>query len=223
MTFALTKARLYGVTIDEPVRKRAIQRAYLKITAANTDTDMDLGDTGGTFWTAAVAADSTAANVRTALHALDTKAQSFLGVRGEELVDRFRDDGVNGFSIVAAGEFTTAGGDTDETIPVSGALATDIALVTLHTAGGTPRTVVDASASSDQIDVDMSDDPSTDHVLSYLLLRARPGTNYRVSIQNNLPNLTFQSGSGETEYNLVLEWELKDGELPTRLEWDTTA
>lgn len=78
----------------------------------------------------------------------------------------------NNFVVFAAGEFTTAGGDADETITVSGLLATDIVLVTLHTAGATPRTIIDASASAGQIDVDMSGDPSTDHVLSYVALRA---------------------------------------------------
>lgn len=74
--------------------------------------------------------------------------------------------------VVAAGEHTTAGGDANETISVSGALATDIALVTLHTVGTTPRTITTASASADQVDVVMSGDPSTDHVLSYVVLRA---------------------------------------------------
>lgn len=74
--------------------------------------------------------------------------------------------------VVAAGEFTTVGGDADETISVSGVLATDLVLVNVHTAGGTPRTVVDASASANQIDVDMSGDPSTDHVLTYVVYRA---------------------------------------------------
>ena len=74
--------------------------------------------------------------------------------------------------IVAAGEFTTAGGDANETITVSGALATDIVHVTLHTKGATPRTILTASSSAGQIDVVMSGDPSTDHVLSYSVLRA---------------------------------------------------
>lgn len=74
--------------------------------------------------------------------------------------------------VVAAGEFTTAGGDANESITVSGALASDIVLVTLHTAGSTPRTVVTAQAGADSIAVVMSGDPSTDHVLSYVLLRA---------------------------------------------------
>ncbi len=74
--------------------------------------------------------------------------------------------------VVAAGEHTTAGGDANETITVAGALATDIVLVTLHTVGATPRTITTASASAGQIDVVMSGDPSTDHVLSYVVLRA---------------------------------------------------
>lgn len=81
-------------------------------------------------------------------------------------------DNAPAYDIVAAGEFTTVGGDADETITVTGALATDIVIVNVHTAGSTPRTVVDASASAGQIDVDMSGDPSTDHVLSYVVLRA---------------------------------------------------
>ena len=74
--------------------------------------------------------------------------------------------------VVAGGEFTTAGGDADETITVSGALATDLVHVTMHTVGASPVTILDAAASSGQIDVDMSADPSTDHVLTYSVLRA---------------------------------------------------
>lgn len=71
-----------------------------------------------------------------------------------------------------AGEFTTAGGDTDETIAVSGVVDTDLVVVTVQTAGGSPVTVVDAAAGTDQIDVDMSADPSNDHVLTYVVYRA---------------------------------------------------
>lgn len=74
--------------------------------------------------------------------------------------------------VFAAGEFTTAGGDADEAITVTGAVATDIVLVTLQTAGAVPVTIIDAAAGVDVIDVDMSADPSTDHVLSFMVLRA---------------------------------------------------
>lgn len=74
--------------------------------------------------------------------------------------------------VVAAGEFTTAGGDANETITVAGALATDLVHVTLHTKGASPVTILTASVSAGQIDVVMSGDPSTDHVLTYSVLRA---------------------------------------------------
>ena len=74
--------------------------------------------------------------------------------------------------VLAAGTHTTAGGDANESITVSGALSTDIAIVTLKTAGATPRTITTAAAATNAINVVMSGDPSTDHVLSYVVLRA---------------------------------------------------
>ena len=74
--------------------------------------------------------------------------------------------------VMFAGEFTTAGGDANETITVTGALATDLVHATLHTVGGTPRTILTARANTNAIDVVMSGDPSTDHVLTYTVLRA---------------------------------------------------
>lgn len=71
-----------------------------------------------------------------------------------------------------AGTFTTAGGDASESIPVVGALGTDTCVVTVKTAGGTPRSIVAAAAGTDAIAVTMSGDPSTDHVLQYQVFRA---------------------------------------------------
>ena len=77
-----------------------------------------------------------------------------------------------GYRVFAAGEFTTAGGDSSETITVSGAATSDLALVLVKTAGATPRSIVAAAAGSGSIAVTLSGDPSTDHVLTYVLLRA---------------------------------------------------
>lgn len=71
-----------------------------------------------------------------------------------------------------AGSFTTAGGDANETITVTGATGTDIAIVTLSAKGGTPRTILTAAANTDAIDLVFSGDPSTDHTVSYMVLRA---------------------------------------------------
>lgn len=73
--------------------------------------------------------------------------------------------------IVAQGEFTTAGGDANETIPVTGCLETDYALVSIKTNGATPRTLVSYDTDAGSIGVVMSGDPSTDHVLSWMVFR----------------------------------------------------
>lgn len=74
--------------------------------------------------------------------------------------------------IIAAGSFTTAGGDANETITIAGALETDVCHVTLNDRGASPVTILDAQAASGQINVVMSADPSTDHILDYTLVRA---------------------------------------------------
>lgn len=71
-----------------------------------------------------------------------------------------------------AGTFTTAGGDTTESITVTGATATDIAVVTVKTAGASPVSIVAAAAGTNAITVTTSADPSTDHVLYYVVYRA---------------------------------------------------
>jgi hypothetical protein len=71
-----------------------------------------------------------------------------------------------------AGTFTTLGGDAAESIPVVGALATDIVVVTVKTKGAAAKSIVAAAAATDAIDVTMSDDPSSDHVLQYVVFRA---------------------------------------------------
>jgi len=74
--------------------------------------------------------------------------------------------------VIAAGTFTTAGGDANESITVTDCASGDIAIVTVKTNGATPRTVTTASAGSGAIAVVMSGDPSTDHVLQYVVLRS---------------------------------------------------
>lgn len=75
------------------------------------------------------------------------------------------------YAVKAAGTFTTVAGSAAQTIPVTGTLSTDIVHVTLRTAGATPRTVLTAAPATGQINVTMSLDPSSDHVLQYTVLR----------------------------------------------------
>lgn len=82
MAFAVTVVEAYGIEVEEALNKRYIQYLNLTITAANTDTDWDLGDnvTGslGTFWTAA---DGTATGLTAlgAIQDIETRARASVG------------------------------------------------------------------------------------------------------------------------------------------------
>lgn len=82
------------------------------------------------------------------------------------------DAATGAFKAVAAGTFTTAGGDAAETITDALVAATDVCIVSVMTAGATPRSVVAANTGSGSIAVTLSGDPSTDHVLQYIVFRA---------------------------------------------------
>jgi len=71
-----------------------------------------------------------------------------------------------------AGKHTTLGGGAAEAFTVTGVAATDIVLVTLQAQGSTPRTVLYAAPTLNTITVTFSGDPSTDHIVSYMVLRA---------------------------------------------------
>lgn len=74
--------------------------------------------------------------------------------------------------VVGAGIFTTAGGDANESITVSGCVGTDTAIVWVQKAGATPRTVDTITPGTGSVAVVLSGDPSTDHKLGYIVIRA---------------------------------------------------
>lgn len=79
----------------------------------------------------------------------------------------------NGLAVVYAGLKTTAGGSATEAITISNVLVGDIPVVVVNTVGGTPRTVTTAKVTaSGTLTVVFSGDPSTDHVLNVVILRA---------------------------------------------------
>jgi predicted RecA/RadA family phage recombinase len=74
--------------------------------------------------------------------------------------------------VFAAGVFTTVGGDANETITVANLLSTDVVVASLAQKGASPVTILTAIAAAGQINVVMSNDPSTDHKIAYHVLRA---------------------------------------------------
>lgn len=53
MAFAVTAYKAYGLPIEQPVDEKFIQVYELTYTRAAADVDADIGDSAGTFWTAA--------------------------------------------------------------------------------------------------------------------------------------------------------------------------
>lgn len=74
--------------------------------------------------------------------------------------------------LVAAGIFTTAGGDANESITEAAVTGTDTAVVFVQKAGATPRTVDTITPGAGSIGVVLSGDPSNDHKLGYFVFRA---------------------------------------------------
>lgn len=82
MAHAVTVVEAFGVEVEEALNKRYIQYMNLTITAANTDTDWDIGDYAagslGTFWTSA-AGTATGLAALGAIQDIDKRARVSLG------------------------------------------------------------------------------------------------------------------------------------------------
>jgi len=78
---------------------------------------------------------------------------------------------LGGGLIIAAGIHETVGGAATESITLAGVVATDVAVVTLHTAGAAAKTIASVKAGAGKIDVVFSGDPAADHVLNYCVIR----------------------------------------------------
>ncbi len=92
MTFQLTKFKARSTAFQNPTRKLGIQQVHLVFSGANTDAAVDLSDTGGTFWTAALA-DTTNGTLATqalaALTQIAANAVDLIGIRSETLINGF--------------------------------------------------------------------------------------------------------------------------------------
>lgn len=71
-----------------------------------------------------------------------------------------------------AGFAGCVGGNAQETISIPGVLVSDVVIVTLRQVGVTPRTILTAIAGNNEIVVTFSGDPSNDHAVWYMILRA---------------------------------------------------
>lgn len=102
MAFALAKVRAYGVEAEEALNKRYRQFYILDITAANTDTDLDLSDNSGTFWSAVDGSEPGDTALAT-LKDIVTRSDALIAVKSEPLLSKVQVGTVSG-----AGEYSVA-------------------------------------------------------------------------------------------------------------------
>lgn len=117
----------------------------------------------GTFWGYALEANAVSGSTAT----INVKLES-----AGNLVSPAAGAVATGYVCILAGKHTTAGGDANEAITATGAVATDIALVTMQTQGTGSRTILSAVPATDAINVVLSGDPSTNHIIAWAIFRA---------------------------------------------------
>ncbi len=116
MAFALTKFKAYGIRHSGAVRPHAKQVCEFHITAANTDTALDLDNPSGTFWTAALANATYGSLATQALNVFLTQMPAvthrYLGVLGDPLGAY-----VQVLTLTAGAQYTTTLGGTTAHYP----------------------------------------------------------------------------------------------------------
>jgi hypothetical protein len=84
MAVACTGYKAYGIDIQEPVTKRALQVFELTLTAAAADVTFDLSDVGGTAWSA-IDGDALGLAAKTAFTTVLSKVEKMLSWKCLEL------------------------------------------------------------------------------------------------------------------------------------------
>lgn len=79
---------------------------------------------------------------------------------------------VPAYVVVYAGTYTTVGGSATEAQTVTGVASTDLVLSSLKVKGAVARTILTTAATANTITYVFSGDPSTDHQVTYQVLRA---------------------------------------------------
>jgi hypothetical protein len=228
MTIALVSFRAYGVEAEEAVNKRYKQVMSMSITAANTDVDIDFGDYSGTFWSA-VSGSEPGTTALLAIKDIQRRAKTFLGLGGTGIAGKVQAD-ASYTAYTSIDSSASAGGAATETLTVSGLLTTDnILAVSQFQKGANGTAIIDYGNASGQcgtngqLDAEWTGNPGAGAKVRVFLSRTsttvQAGT-YQLAMDgtnDQLPNLLFVSGDAPTAYTVMLEWELKDEEIPVEV------
>lgn len=209
MAFDITSCRVYPLEVEEPLRKTFPHVCELAVTAANSDTSLDLAT--------ASASDSDAAALKTFLSRIDAFfAPAY--VPGLVAVD-----GSN--QIIKYDSAASAGGGATETLTVTGVLAADeILAVTQRTKGANSVALVawtDTGRSNNQLAVEWTGNPGAGAVLRVLTRKAAaqaaPQAGQFIWNASTLsaPTLTFVGGtSTPTAFKIYLLGRIKPNMAP---------
>lgn len=224
MTLAVTAVQCKGIEVEEAVNKRYRQKMILSITGANTDVTYDLGTYAGTFWTATSGSTPGAAALK-AIKDIQTRAKSFRGIGGTKIAGKVQVD--SSYVTYAAYDTTASlGGAATEAVTCTGLLSTDTILAVSQKVKGANSTALNGfnTLINDGITLSWTGNPGANAVATVLVSRTvtavpSAGT-YFLSMDGTntqLPNITFFSTDAPTTLDLILEWDLKDGEEPVEL------
>lgn len=75
------------------------------------------------------------------------------------------------YANIIGGIATTAGGNTTETITITGVTVSDIPYISIKTQGISPTIILRYAAVTDGIEITFASDPGNDHIIQYLLFR----------------------------------------------------
>ncbi len=223
MTFVLSKVTAYGVEASEPLQKRFKQVLILEGTAANTDVSYDFGTYAGTYWTA-VGGTEPGITALKAIKDIQIKAKTFDLASGVGLAGKVQTS-ASAPSILALTSAAYAGGSATPTLTVTGLLTTDTILGATQVAKNANSLPLIGTAATcavaDQYAVVYSADPGATGTVKVEIKRAAANVvaagTYQLSMDATntlIPDILFLTGDAPTTYKIVLQWTLKDQEIP---------
>lgn len=130
-----------------------------------------VGNISGIATAVAMSGDATIANTGAVTIANDAITTAKIAA-GQVTLAKL-DSGITPSHVIKfAGNHTTVGGSTTETINVPGCLATDLTFIQMVNDGTNNASVVFVNTNIGSIDVEFSADPGNDAVISYQIIRA---------------------------------------------------
>lgn len=225
MTFQLQAFKAKGISYAGATRNWTEQSVDMLITAANTDTALDISsDTAGslgTFWTA-VTADATygqlGTNALTIVRDIVSSCSRVREIISEALTSRTKVGAGGGYLNFTSAAISTG---TSVSATVTGLLATDVVVSVTQATANTNSLVPVAfgTPTANTLPLTYATTSGTGGTVSVLVYRPSGAVvvgsgEYGLTLSGHLPSITFNSGTAPTTQILSITWLMQDGVLP---------